>query len=121
MANGGHQTAASLLEAGIWQWNGKEMQVQTALSKVMLDMTYNAEAQRIARESFRRRVPAGYNLNVAPEARGSANTANPNASEMPPKSVSQRAPQTMDHPLVQHAQELFHAEIRSVVNLREEN
>ncbi len=121
MANGGHQTAASLLEAGIWQWNGKEMQVQTAISKVMLDMTYNAEAQRIARESFRRRVPAGYNLNVAPEARGSANTANPNASEMPPKSVSQRAPQTMDHPLVQHAQELFHAEIRSVVNLREEN
>ncbi len=121
MANGGHQTAASLLEAGIWQWNGKEMQVQTAISKVMLDMTYNAEAQRIARESFRRRVPAGYNLNVAPEARGSANTANPNASERPPKSVSQRAPQTMDHPLVQHAQELFHAEIRSVVNLREEN
>jgi DNA polymerase-3 subunit gamma/tau len=121
MANGGHQTAASLLEAGIWQWNGKEMQVQTAISKVMLDMTYNAEAQRIARESFRRRTPAGYNLNVAPEARGSANTANPNASEMPPKSVSQRAPQTMDHPLVQHAQELFHAEIRSVVNLREEN
>lgn len=121
MANGGHQTAASLLEAGIWQWNGKEMQVQTAISKVMLDMTYNAEAQRIARESFRRRTPAGYNLNVAPEARGSANTANPNASEMPPKSVSQRAPQTMDHPLVQRAQELFHAEIRSVVNLREEN
>ncbi len=121
MANGGHQTAASLLEAGIWQWNGKEMQVQTAISKVMLDMTYNAEAQRIARESFRRRTPAGYNLNVAPEARGSANTANPNASERPPKSVSQRAPQTMDHPLVQHAQELFHAEIRSVVNLREEN
>ncbi len=121
MANGGHQTAASLLEAGIWQWNGKEMQVQTAVSRVMLEMAYNAEAQRIARESFRQRAPAGYNFNVVPEARGNTSTGSTGAPATSPKAAPQSTPQTMDHPLVQHAQELFRAEIRSVVNLREGN
>ena len=121
MTTGGHQTAASLLEAGTWQWDGKNLQVQAAASKVMLEMAYNPEAQRIARECFRRAVPAGYNLNVTPEPRGDAGSSTTQAKMTQPKATSSSTPQTMDHPLVQKAQALFQAEIRSVVNLREEN
>ncbi|HEX4019668.1 MAG TPA: DNA polymerase III subunit gamma/tau [Acidobacteriaceae bacterium] len=111
LAKGGHQTAASLLEAGTWQWNGKELQVQAVASKVMLEMAYTPEAQRIARDCFRRLAGAGANLNVVPEPRGTHAAA--------PKAPVKSASQTMDHPLVRRAQELFQAEIRSVVNLRE--
>jgi len=121
MTNGGHQTAASLLEAGTWQWHGKNLQVQAAASKVMLEMAYNPEAQRIARECFRRAVPAGYNLSVTPEPRGDASSSTTQHKTTQPRAIPSSTPQTMDHPLVQRAQELFQAEIRSVVDLRKEN
>ena len=114
MANGGHQTAASLLEGGACQWNGRDFQIQASASKIMLEMAYNVEAQRIARDSFRRLVGAGYNLNVTSEPRANGS---PSATQL--KTMPKNAPATVDHPLVRRAQELFHAEIRSVVNLRE--
>ena len=119
LAQGGHATVATLLEEGVWNWDGKNLCVQAAASKVMLEMAYNAEAQRIARERFRSLVPAGCNLQVTHEARS---TTSPGATQ--PKATPQRAAAvapTVDHPLVQSAQKLFQAEIRSVVNLRERN
>ena len=119
LAQGGHATVATLLEEGVWNWDGNNLCVQAAASKVMLEMAYNAEAQRIARERFRSLVPAGCNLQVTHEARIAASTG---ATQ--PKAAPQRAAAvapTVDHPLVQSAQKLFQAEIRSVVNLRERN
>ncbi len=121
MSNGGHQTAASLLENGIWQWNGKELQVQAAVSKIMLEMAYNVEAQRIAKESFRRLAGAGFQFNVIPESKDVKSSSSPTQAQAQsaPKSTLPASSQTSDHPLVQRAQQLFHAEIRSVVNLRD--
>ena len=116
LANGGHPTVASLLEAGTWQWNGRELQVQAVASKVMLEMAYNAEAQRIARECFRQRVGTGHQLVITPESRENSNSP----AATPLNAAPKPTPPTSDHPLVQRAQELFHAEIRSVVNLREQ-
>ncbi len=118
MSNGGHQTAASLLEGGTWQWNGKELQVQAAASKIMLEMAYNAEAQRIAKECMRRLLGAGFLLTVTPESKDKSSSGPPKPA---PKSTSQAASQTSNHPLVQRAQQLFQAEIRSVVNLRDKD
>jgi DNA polymerase-3 subunit gamma/tau len=123
LAEGGHATLATLLEEGSWRWDGRNLCVEAAAGKVMLEMAYTAEAQRIARERFRSLVPAGCNLQVTHEARSAASAGMPGASTQQAKAAPQRAAvastQTVDHPLVQNAQKLFNAEIRSVVNLRD--
>lgn len=114
LANAGHQTLASLLEGGVWQWEGRRLQVQAAASKTMLEMAYNAGAQRTARDGLRRLVGAEYSLDVRPGPGSKDATA---ATQ--PKKTRPSTPPTADHPLVRRAQELFHAEVRSVVDLRE--
>ncbi|MGC9293219.1 MAG: DNA polymerase III subunit gamma/tau [Acidobacteriaceae bacterium] len=114
LANAGHQTLASLLEGGVWQWEGRQLQVQAAASKTMLEMAYNAGAQRTARDGFRRLVGAEYSLDVRPGPGSNGAT-----SATQPKETRSSTPPTADHPLVRRAQELFHAEVRSVVDLRE--
>jgi DNA polymerase-3 subunit gamma/tau len=114
LTNAGHQTLASLLEGGTWQWEGRQLQVQAAASKTMLEMAYNAEAQRAARDGFRRLVGTGHSLDVRPGLGSGVAT-----SATQPKETRPSTPPTVDHPLVRRAQELFHAEVRSVVDLRE--
>ena len=119
LAEGGHSTLATLLEEGAWRWEGRNLCVQAAAGKVMLEMAYTSEAQRIARERFRSLVPAGCNLQVTHEARAASTSAEAQQPKAAPQRATSASAPTVDHPLVQSAQKLFNAEIRSVVNLRE--
>lgn len=110
----GQEAAATLLDSGEWSWDGTELQIGAPASKVVLEMTYNARAQQLVREVFRqisgsaRPVRVESRPNLAPSAQ-KQRTTTPMVNGMRPQ----------DHPIIRHAQELFRAEIRSVVSLRD--
>lgn len=108
----GHQTAAALLGAGNWRESGETVEVAVAVKKLMLGLVMNPEADKIAKAVMREmgRPPR---LSVVPGEGGSSRgTARPSSQG----SVQTQA---LDNPLVKQAQELFRAEVRSILDLRD--
>jgi DNA polymerase-3 subunit gamma/tau len=105
-------SAADALEDSVWTFADGEVRVQTELSKVMLPVVLNADAEKILRSTAREAgVPRLTLLPGIPSATASK----------PPKpartgSVEAKA---LEHPMVQQAQKLFDAEIQSVIDLRD--
>jgi hypothetical protein len=118
LLDGGHETAAYLLEAGKWEWNGTELRVQVAASKTLFEMMYPLQAQQIVREFFRQAAGSGSKLKLEP---GDPTAAKDGAVRRKQASIAtlENSARPQDHPLVRHAQQLFSAEIRSVVSLRD--
>ena len=110
----GHNTAASLLGAGRWRLDEEgAIQVEVGVKKTMLGLTMNGEAWKIVREALRE-AGATQKMTVVP-----GETAEP-ASESPRVwSRDSIEAVALGNPLVRQAQELFHAEVRSVLDLRE--
>ena len=110
----GHNTAASLLSAGRWKLDEDgAIQVEVGVKKTMLGLTMNGEAWKIVRETLRT-AGGTQKMTVVPgEAGEPANSA--------PRSWSRDSIEAvaLGNPLVRQAQELFHAEVRSVLDLRE--
>jgi DNA polymerase-3 subunit gamma/tau len=115
LAERGHETAGTMFEAGTWEWDGSELRVQIGASKTMLGLIHTAQAQQIVRDAFRRLTGSNRAVRVEAGGQGVANqvTSPPRASDVV------RTDRPQDHPLIRHAQELFHAEVRSVVSLRD--
>jgi DNA polymerase-3 subunit gamma/tau len=115
----GHNTAAALLQNGTWDDEGENIRVELAAKKTMLGLTMNAEAEKICREAMR--VLAGdakpKTLTFVPGEGTARGPAAGRAAAKPPATGSIQA-QALDNPLVKQAQELFRAEVRSVVDLR---
>ncbi|MEO6830247.1 MAG: hypothetical protein ABI164_10605 [Acidobacteriaceae bacterium] len=119
MIQGGHETAGSLFEAGTWEWEAGELRVKVGASKTLLGMVYTTHAQQIVRDTFRQLTGSGRTVKVEP-GETSAFNGKSQAKPIPRDPVAgEQRPQ--DHPLIRHAQELFHAEVRSVVSLRDSN
>jgi hypothetical protein len=110
----GQEAAANLLDSGEWSWDGTELQIGVPASKVVLEMTYNQRAQQLVRDTFRQISASGRAVRV--ESRPDLAPAAPKQRTTAPM-VNGVRPQ--DHPIIRHAQALFHAEIRSVVSLRD--
>lgn len=106
-------TAADALADAEWTLAGDEIRVQTELSKTMLGMVINAEADRIVRSALRTAGFGQLKLVLLP------GTANASAAAKKPKAAKTGSAQAkaMDHPVVQQAQRLFNAEIRNVIDL----
>ncbi len=118
MVQGGHETAGSLFEAGTWEWNGSELRIRVGASKTLLDLVYTTHAQQIVRENFRRLT--GSNRAVKVEPGEASNTdAGKAQTKSTPRDPANPEARPQDHPLIRHAQELFRAEVRSVVSLRD--
>ncbi|MBT9329465.1 DNA polymerase III subunit gamma/tau [Paracidobacterium acidisoli] len=111
----GHNTAAVLLGDGTWTQQGETIQVEVAIRKTMLGLTMNAEAEKICRSAMRE-IGASQKLVVVPGENGSGKASKPRAAVS--GSVQAAA---LDNPLVKQAQELFSAEVRSVLDLRDKN
>jgi DNA polymerase III subunit gamma/tau len=110
----GHNTAASLLGAGRWQWDEDgAIRVEVGVKKTMLGLTMNAEAYKIVREALRS-AGATQKMMVVPGEIGEPATATPRVFSR--DSIEAVA---LGNPLVRQAQELFHAEVRSVLDLRD--
>ena len=107
----GHQTASALLSAGTWRQDGDTVEVQVAVKKLMLGLVMNPQADKIAK-GVMRGMGLQPKLSIIP-GEGSVGGA---ARPVPQGSVQAQA---MENPLVKQAQELFRAEVRSILDLRD--
>jgi DNA polymerase-3 subunit gamma/tau len=106
-------TPADALADAEWLVVDGEVRVQTELSKTMLPMVINAEAEKIVRTAVRDAGAGAMKLVLLPGVKKA--TAK---KVRAPRSGSAQA-KAMEHPVVQRAQTLFNAEIRSVIDLRD--
>ena len=107
-------TAADALADAEWTVKDGELRVQTDLSKTMLPMVINAEAEKLVKTALRDAGAGALRFVLLPGTKTAAGAKKPRAA----KSGSAQA-KAMDHPIVQRAQTLFNAEIRTVIDLRE--
>ena len=113
LETGGHSSAAQLLGAAAWTIDGAAVRIETAaMGKKMLSLTVNAAAERIIRQELQR-LGAPLRFLVVPGS-GAAPARSSDAAPLA-GSVQEGA---LAHPLVQKAQEIFKAEVRSVLDLR---
>jgi DNA polymerase-3 subunit gamma/tau len=105
-------SAADAMGDAAWTIVNGEASIQTELSKTMLPVVMNAEAEKILRATLR---AAGI-LKVSLLPGVAAPVAEKKARA--PRSGSVQA-KASEHPMVQQAQRLFEAEIQTVIDLRE--
>ena len=107
-------TPADALDNAEWTVTDGEVRVQTDLSKTMLPMVVNSEAEKLVKNALRDAGAGALKLVLLAGSKNATATKKPRA----PKSGSAQA-KAMEHPIVQRAQTLFNAEIRSVIDLRD--
>jgi DNA polymerase-3 subunit gamma/tau len=113
LAEGGHVSAAQLLGAGAWTLDGASLRIEVAgMGKKMIALTVNAVAEKIIRQELKR-LGAPNRFMVVP----GEGTAAPAPTPTPMAGSIQEA--ALANPLVQRAREIFKAEVRSVVDLRQ--
>jgi len=110
----GQDSAADALEDAEWTVDGGEVRVQTEISKTMLPMVVNPEAEKIVRAALRDAGAGALKLVLLPGTAAAAEKKKPRAA----RSGSAQA-KALEHPVVQQAQRLFQAEIRTVIDLRD--
>jgi DNA polymerase-3 subunit gamma/tau len=113
LATAGHASAAQLLGAGTWTADTASVHVVVhVMSKKMLSLTVNAAAEKIVRQELHQLgAPARFIVSAG---------AGMGATVVTPPVVAAGSVQetALAHPLVKRAQEIFNAEVRSVVDLR---
>jgi DNA polymerase III subunit gamma/tau len=111
----GHTTAAALLGAGRWKLDEDgAIQVEVGVKKTMLGLTMNGEAWKIVREALRG-AGATQKMTVVP----GETAAEPSSGAPRVWSRDSIEAVALGNPLVRQAQELFQAEVRSVLDLRD--
>jgi DNA polymerase III subunit gamma/tau len=116
LVTAGHVSAADLLGTALWNIDGASLRIEVpGVGKKMLALTVNAAADKIIRQELQRLGGPSRCLVVpgeaAPGPAKSAPTSAPIAG-----SIQEAA---LNNPLVQRAREIFKAEVRSVVDLRQ--
>jgi DNA polymerase-3 subunit gamma/tau len=113
----GQQSASEQIEDSTLTLNGETLEVHTTLSRTMLPVVLNADAERIMKAALREANASLLTLKLIPGA--------PTATSAPKKprpaasgSVAELAEK---HPMVQEAKRLFSAEISNVIDLREKD
>jgi DNA polymerase III subunit gamma/tau len=110
----GHSTAAAQLLTGKWTLEGGGIRVELPMRKAMLALTINPDAENICRKTIRA-LGATQKIAFVPSENGSAGSA----PKAPAPIAGSAQSAALENPLVRKAQELFKAEIRSVLDLRE--
>jgi DNA polymerase III subunit gamma/tau len=114
-ALGNQQMLVSILEGAEWSLNGNILIAKAVASSTMIEMSFSAEARRIA--SAAASGLAGRPIRMQVEAGGVPQTSTTPRRATPPNgSARSRAEQD---PVVQHLQKKFGAEIRTVIDYRE--
>ena len=116
LVEAGHESAAQLLGAATWVIDGSSLRIEVAIaSKRMLALTINAAAEKIIRQELQKLGAPTRFLIVPGEAATSQSGPAPMAAPIA-GSIQEAA---LANPLVQRAREIFKAEVRSVVDLRQ--
>jgi DNA polymerase-3 subunit gamma/tau len=113
----GQQSASEQIEEATLAVEGETVSVQTGLSKTMLPVVMNAEAEKILKGVLRE-VNAALKLVLLP---GVAATAGAVKRPARAASAGSAAELAEKHPVVQEARRLFSAEISNVIDLRDKD
>jgi DNA polymerase-3 subunit gamma/tau len=112
LAKEGHASAAQFLNAANWTLDGASLRIEVnGVGKKMLSLTVNAAVEKIIRMELQRLGAPSRFMVVAGEGVAQAPSAAPLAG-----SIQEAA---MANPLVQRAKEIFKADVRTVVDLRQ--
>ncbi len=111
LESGGHNSAATLLDAAQWIPDGATLRIEVPAKATMIRITFNAAAEKIIRQMLTtsgaptryRIVPGESSATVTPRATVSAGSIDHEAR---------------NHPLVVQSLEIFDGEICSVIDLR---
>lgn len=115
LREGAAQTsAADALAEGDWVLEGGVLRVHTVLSKSLVALLLNAEANLIIKKALAAHAFADLRFEVVSATPKRAASAASSRGSLRPGSVEARAQQ---HPIVREAQRLFNAEIRNVIDL----
>ena len=108
-------TAAQVLGTSSWNLDSSSLRIEVpGMGKKMLALTVNAAAEKIIRQELQR-LGASSRFLVVP-GNGAAPTGLAVAAAPVAGSIQESA---LNNPLVQRAKEIFKAEVRSVVDLRQ--
>jgi DNA polymerase-3 subunit gamma/tau len=113
LEDGGHSSAAVLFEAGTLNVAGTTVYIEVGIGKKMIGLTFNAAAEKIIRQELQRLGAPTRFLIQTGKTNGDGRVAAPTTPRT--GSIQEMA---LAHPLVKHAQEIFKAEVRSVIDLR---
>jgi DNA polymerase-3 subunit gamma/tau len=117
LVDAGHVSAAQLLGAGAWTLEASSLRIEVpAMGKKMLALTINAAAEKIVRQELQR-LGAPSRFLIVPGQGATGESARVFAESAPVAGSIQEA--ALANPLVQRAKEIFKAEVRSVVDLRQ--
>ncbi len=118
LSTAGHASAAQLLETGAWALDAAGLRIEVpGIGKKMLSLTVNAAAEKIIQQELRGLgAPTRVLVDSGAEAGPAASVATRAAAAPLSGSVQEAA---LAHPMVQRAREIFHAEVRSVIDLRQ--
>jgi DNA polymerase-3 subunit gamma/tau len=111
----GQQSASEQIEEAMLALEGDTVSVQTGLSKTMLPVVVNADAEKILKGVLRD-VNAALKLVLLPGVPAAASTVKRPARAASAGSAAELAEK---HPVVQEARRLFSAEISNVIDLRD--
>jgi DNA polymerase-3 subunit gamma/tau len=117
LVDAGHVSAAQLLGTGVWNLDGASLRIEVpGIGKKMLALTINAAAEKIIRQELQR-AGAPTRFMIVP-GEGAVGALQPTAAMAEPiaGSIQEAA---LANPLVQRAREIFNADVRSVVDLRQ--
>jgi DNA polymerase-3 subunit gamma/tau len=120
LASAGHETAANLIHQGNWAEQGNAIQVELAVRKTMLALTVNAEAEAICRKTMKA-MGATQKIAFVPGENGANGGKAGPGSGAPVVIAGSAQSAAMENPLVKKTKELFNADIRSVLDLRDKN
>lgn len=114
-ATRGQQSASEQIEDATFTLQNGTLEIQTPLSATMLPVVLNAESERILKNLLRGGRHGALKLKLLP-----ATAAQVEAPVRKPRSAPAGSARDLaaNHPVVQEAQRLFSAEIRTVVDLR---
>ena len=108
----GHASAAQLLGGASWILDGANLRIEVpGVGKKMLALTVNAAADKIIRQELQRLGAPARFMVVPGEGVAQAPVESPLVGSIQESALA--------NPLVQRAKEIFKAEVRTVVDLRQ--
>jgi DNA polymerase III subunit gamma/tau len=113
-ATKGQQSASEYLEESTLTLNGNTLEIQTTLTRTMLPVILNAEAERTMKSTLRDAGAGSLKLALLPGAAAPTETPK-NPRQATNGSAAKLAEK---HPIVQEARRLFSADISNIIDLR---
>jgi DNA polymerase-3 subunit gamma/tau len=104
-----------MVDEGKWTIEGSSVRIEVGAKATMIRLTFNAAAEKLIRQGLAQ-AGAPSRFLIVPGSANTGSSSAPNKVRAPLGSIEKEA---RANPLVVQAQSIFHAEICSVVDLRE--